>query len=91
MGSSALNCPHCGGAIFHLSKSGDRLKAPTSMIVLHKGDGGVEINCPGCKGGVIIPLVPVEGDMELRKALPKRKHLLRKGLDSHPGADAVDT
>ncbi len=85
-----MKCPHCGGVLFRKSQDGDRLKAPTSMLVLHRG-GDVEINCPGCKGGVIIPLVPVEGDMELRKALPRRKHILRKGLDSHPATDAVDT
>lgn len=46
------NCPHCNADIARAS--GDKVKIRTSIVVLHKS-GGIEINCPTCKRGVIIP------------------------------------
>lgn len=70
-------CPHCGKAIFRSSPDGSKIKAPTTCLVLHKS-GEVEINCPKCKLGVLVPLTAVSGSQELRKAKPHRKHLLKK-------------
>jgi hypothetical protein len=42
------------------------MKARTTVLVLHKA-GGVEINCPRCSKGVLVPLAPVPGVM-LKKA-----------------------
>lgn len=70
-------CPHCGKAIFRPSPDGSKIKAPTTCLVLHKS-GEVEINCPKCKLGVLVPLAAVKGESELRKAKPHRKHLLKK-------------
>lgn len=70
-------CPWCERAIFKLSKDGSRIKAPTSCLVLHKS-GDVEINCGHCKKGVIIPLAAKEGQKSLKKALPSRKHVLKR-------------
>jgi hypothetical protein len=61
-------CPHCGGNLFHKSADGEKLKAKTSMLILHKG-GAVEVNCGICKRGVLLPLVIREGPVELRKAV----------------------
>lgn len=49
-----------------MTKSGDRLKARTSVLVLHRNNE-VEINCDECKRGVLVPLTPVK-DAPLRKA-----------------------
>ena len=76
-----IECPYCGGRVFSLAKSGDRLKAKTSMLVLHKS-GDVEINCTHCKQGVLVPLVPKSGEKRLRKAAPRRMHTLKKGVDT---------
>lgn len=70
-------CPHCGKTVFRLTPDGQRIKAPTSCLVLHKS-GEVEINCPKCKLGILIPLEAKEGAMSLKKAKPRRKHVLRK-------------
>ncbi|MDQ3171086.1 MAG: hypothetical protein M3Q55_13195 [Acidobacteriota bacterium] len=51
-------CPHCGVEIAR--ESGDKTKIRTSIVVLHKG-GGIEINCPACKGGIIIPTTIATG------------------------------
>lgn len=64
--STPLDCPHCSKPLFRMTKSGDKLRARTSILVLHK-DGTVEINCVECKHGVIVPMTPVK-DAPLRKA-----------------------
>lgn len=64
--STPLDCPHCGKPIFRMAKSGDKLRARTSILVLHKS-GEVEINCESCRRGVIIPM-RVEGSPTMKKA-----------------------
>jgi hypothetical protein len=63
-------CPYCGELIFRSAASGERLKAPTSMLVVHKS-GEVEINCKACKHGVLLPLALSAGAFVLRKAEPR--------------------
>jgi hypothetical protein len=59
-------CPHCAQPIFR--EVGPKLKARTTMLVLHKS-GAVEINCGACGRGVLLPLErPASGALELRKA-----------------------
>lgn len=65
--SSPLDCPHCGALMFRASKDGSRVKARTSILVLHKG-GDVEINCAECGHGVLLPLTPATSSVGLRKA-----------------------
>lgn len=60
-----LGCPHCGQSVFRPSQ-GTKLKARTTMLVLHKS-GEVEINCGNCRAGVLIPL-KLAGEFKLRKA-----------------------
>jgi hypothetical protein len=72
------DCPHCAEPVFTVSTDGTRLKAPTTMLILHKS-GGVEINCGSCKRGIILPLQPVEGDVSLKKARSKPRFFVRKG------------
>lgn len=65
------SCPHCGKAVFRPSKDKKKLKAKTSMLVLHKG-GEVEINCGSCGYGILLPLSADEGTPKLRKAVEPR-------------------
>lgn len=60
-------CPHCSAPVFRQSAGGRKLKARTSILVLHKS-GEVEINCSSCGKGVLLPLQAAEGAPELRKA-----------------------
>jgi hypothetical protein len=46
-------CPHCHHPVFRVSRNGDRAKARTPILVLHKS-GEAEINCPNCKKAVIV-------------------------------------
>lgn len=62
-----LGCPHCAAQLFRASHDGTRVKARTSILVLYKS-GEVEINCPSCSRGVLIPLVLAPGPIVLRKA-----------------------
>jgi hypothetical protein len=62
-----LACPHCAALLFRASLDGSRVKARTSILVLHKS-GEVEINCQSCRKGVIVPLVPAPGPVMLKKA-----------------------
>lgn len=71
------NCPHCNKTIFKMSEDGSRLKAPTTMLILHKA-GGIEINCGHCKQGVILPLQPIQGDATLKKARSRPRFFVRK-------------
>lgn len=68
---SPLDCPHCGEAVFRAADGGRKLKARTSVLVLHKNNEA-EINCHSCGQGVIIPMVPAAGAVALRKAMPSR-------------------
>lgn len=61
-----MNCPHCARPIFRKSSGGEKLKARTKIVVLHKS-GDVEINCGSCGKGVLLPLRVVDG-AGLRKA-----------------------
>ena len=70
-------CPWCEKVVFKLSKDGSRIKAPTSILVLHKS-GDVEINCGHCRKGVLLPLAAKEGHKQLRKAVPDRMHFLKR-------------
>jgi len=63
--------------MFRPSKDGQKLKLSTSMLVLHKS-GGVEVNCPSCKQGVLVPLQAVEGEPVLKKASTTR-FVIHKG------------
>lgn len=69
------SCPHCDKQMFRPSSDGSKLKLPTSMVVLHKG-GDVEVNCPHCKQGVIVPLQAKEGPPVLKKA---QRFVIKKG------------
>ena len=71
-------CPHCDKEMFRPSKDGSKLKLPTSMLVLHKA-GDVEVNCPHCKQGVIVPLQAKTGPPELRKAQAGPRFIIKKG------------
>lgn len=62
-----LACPHCAVPLFRASLDGSRVKARTSILVLHKS-GEVEINCPSCSKGVLVPLTPAPGPVMLKKA-----------------------
>jgi len=65
--TTPLDCPHCGKQLFRASKDGSRVKARTAILVLHKA-GDVEINCPECHRGVLVPLVASSAPITLRKA-----------------------
>lgn len=65
-----MNCPHCDKPM--VKAFGLKLKIPTSMVVLHKA-GDVEVNCPHCKAGVLLPLTVTTGG--LRKAAPPKLRL----------------
>ena len=65
--TNLLACPHCDTQLFRATRDGSRMKLRTSIVVLHKS-GDVEVNCPHCKHGVIIPLVPAPGPPVLKKA-----------------------
>jgi DNA-directed RNA polymerase subunit RPC12/RpoP len=70
-----MDCPHCGHAVLRKGSRGDKLKARTSMLVLHKS-GDVEVNCPHCRRGVLLPLSFADslfkGGFTLRKAYAPR-------------------
>ncbi len=68
--TNPLGCPHCGEPVFRSAAGGDKLKARTSILVLHKA-GAVEINCESCRKGVLVPLVLKEDSLVLRKAEPR--------------------
>lgn len=72
-------CPHCSEAVFRATPDAEKLKARTTMLVLHKS-GGVEINCARCGHGVLLPLQLSDGPFELKKASSDAKRLvIRKG------------
>lgn len=62
-----LHCPHCDQPVFKKSSQGNRYKARTTIMVLHKG-GGVEFNCTACKRAVILNM-QFAPKVELRKAI----------------------
>lgn len=69
--TSPLACPHCEAPIFRQSPDGLKLRVRTSVLVLHKS-GEVEINCPSCSHGVLVPLVAAPGPVMLKKAIETR-------------------
>ena len=73
-------CPHCKAGLFALSRDGAKLKAITSILVLHKS-GEVEINCTSCKNGVLLPLAVVPG-AQLAKGRVAQRLTVRRGLTS---------
>jgi len=73
-------CPHCQAELFALSRDGMKLKATTSILVLHKS-GEVEINCATCKNGVLLPLTAVPG-AALTKGRLAQRITVRRGLTS---------
>lgn len=77
-----MKCPYCYSDVFTLSRDGERAKASTSIVVLHKG-GDIEINCSTCKNGVILPIVAA--GKELRKGRAYRPVVFsRRGLTTAP-------
>lgn len=79
MSEHPMGCPHCGTALFQRSAGGAKLKARTSILVLHKS-GDVEINCRKCGGGVFLPLAAIPG--ALRKAHAPPRLVVRGNLDA---------
>lgn len=71
-------CPHCQAELFAMSRDGAKLKAITSILVLHKS-GEVEINCAACKNGVLLPLAAVPG-AALAKGRVAQRITVRRGL-----------
>lgn len=71
-------CPYCDKAVFKASPDGSRLKARTSILVLHKS-GGVEINCAACGHGVLLPLELSDGPFALRKSEAEPRFVVPKG------------
>jgi hypothetical protein len=66
-----MHCPHCTQPVFRPNSSRTKLKARTSMLVLHKG-GDVEINCGSCGRGVLVPLAIKEDSSALQKSTSVR-------------------
>ena len=62
-----MECPHCKAPVFRASSDAQKMKARTSMVVLHKS-GEVELNCGACGKGVVVPLALKEGPFILKKA-----------------------
>jgi len=57
--------------VFRPTSDGQKLKARTRVLVLHKS-GAAEINCEACGRGVLLPLTLSPGDMALTKAAPPK-------------------
>lgn len=69
-----ISCPHCMAVLMRKSTEGNKLKARTSMCIMHRG-GEIEINCGGCGKGVML------GKLErvvVTKALPPQRLVVRK-------------
>jgi hypothetical protein len=49
----SLCCPHCSVTVFR--SVGNVLKARVNIVVLHKADGRMEINCNVCRQAVYMP------------------------------------
>ena len=62
-----MDCPYCGVPVFKPNGARTKLKARTTMIVLHKS-GSVEINCGSCGQGVLVPLELKADTAQLEKA-----------------------
>lgn len=75
-------CPHCEAPLFRKSGDGSKLKAKTSIFVMHRS-GDAEINCKSCGQGVILPLT-VTPEKGLRKAIPSQRFVVRK-VDTEAG------
>ncbi len=70
-------CPHCEKPVFKASADGTKLKARTSMLVIHKG-GGVEVNCGSCSRGVLIPMTLDDAPFVLKKAEAPQRFVVRR-------------
>jgi len=69
-----IACPHCQGVLMRKSTEGNKLKARTSMCIMHR-TGEVEINCGSCGKGVLL------GKLErvvVSKAAPPQRLIVRK-------------
>lgn len=71
-----MNCPHCLRTMFVKSSGGAKLKARTSILVVHPTTGEAEINCASCGGGVVVGKLA----LSLRKAIPR---LVVRPLPTH--------
>jgi hypothetical protein len=65
---AAAPCPHCGATIFRKSSGGNRFKARTGIVVIHR-DGALELNCGACRQPVILPTKLPQDNIALRKAV----------------------
>lgn len=72
------SCPHCNRTMFRLSQDGSKVKTRTTCFVMHKS-GEIEINCPKCGRGVMLPFLSVQEQKpkELRKAKPEPRYVVR--------------
>lgn len=62
-----INCPHCSVPMFREDESRTKLKLGRSVVVLHKAQAEVEVNCPHCHRGVVLGTL----GLSLRKAQPR--------------------
>jgi hypothetical protein len=63
-------CPHCDKPVFHMTKDRTRAKAKVTCLILHKA-GDVEINCPECKRGILLPFHRAESGEMKKSQYPK--------------------
>ncbi len=70
-------CPHCNASVFNPSPDGERLKAQTSIVVIHKSSSVIEINCSVCKNGIELPIAATQ-PATLRKGRLFRPVVLRR-------------
>lgn len=69
-----IECPHCRAVLMRKSSEGNKLKARTSMCIMHR-TGEIEINCGSCGKGVML------GKLErvaVAKAVPPQRLIVRK-------------
>lgn len=72
-------CPHCDKLIFQMSKDKSRAKAKVTCLILHKS-GDVEINCPLCKRGILLPFHCKENGELQKSQYPK--HTMKKSISA---------
>lgn len=70
-------CPHCDKPVFHLTKDRTRAKAKVTCLILHKA-GEVEINCPACRRGILLPFQKAENGEMKKSQYPK--HTVKKSV-----------
>jgi len=80
-------CPHCDKQVFQTTKDGTRAKARITCLILHKS-GDVEINCPACKRGILLPFQKAENGKLQKSQYPK--HTIKKFIaDSKKQEDPI--